>query len=290
MKTVRFIGMALLSIILSVNFIACSDDDKKELIENIENEDENENKDENEDEDGLIKTIHVEQAGTLKDLMTEEEQSQVTNLTLSGYLNGTDIYFISQTLNLTKIDLTDAHIVGGGRSYSFIIGDIGSTIRTTSTSDNVFPAYFIRNTNLREIKLPNSVTTIEEYAFYGCTSLTTIEIPNSVTTIDRWTFAGCTSLTTIEIPNSVTTIEEYAFYGCTSLTSVEIPNSVTTIEKGAFKDCTLKEIHIKGSTPPTVDDDTFSTFAYTTLFVPAGSKDAYMEHRVWGKFSNTIEE
>lgn len=78
MKTVRFIGMALLSIILSVNFIACSDDDKKELIENIENEDENENKDENEDEDGLIKTIHVEQAGTLKDLMTEEEQSQVT--------------------------------------------------------------------------------------------------------------------------------------------------------------------------------------------------------------------
>ena len=140
--------------------------------------------------------------------------------------------------------MTDAHIVGGGRSYSFIIGDIGSTIRTTSTSDNVFPAYFIRTTHLREIKLPNSVTTIEEYAFYGCTSLT----------------------------------------------SVEIPNSVTTIEKGAFKDCTLKEIHIKGSTPPTVDDDTFSTFAYTTLFVPAGSKDAYMEHRVWGKFSNTIEE
>jgi hypothetical protein len=64
-----------------------------------------------------------------------------------------------------------------------------------------------------------------------------VVIPDSVTSIGDYAFENCESLTNIEIPNSVTSIEKYAFWGCTSLTSIEIPNSVTSIGEGVFKRC-----------------------------------------------------
>ena len=55
------------------------------------------------------------------------------------------------------------------------------------------------------------VTSIGDYAFFGCTGLTSVEIPNSVTSIGNWAFDGCTGLTCITIPNSVTNIGINAF-------------------------------------------------------------------------------
>jgi hypothetical protein len=52
--------------------------------------------------------------------------------------------------------------------------------------------------------IPDSVTTIGQWAFYNCTSLTTIVIPDSVTTIGQWAFRNCTSLTTASIPSGAT--------------------------------------------------------------------------------------
>ena len=86
--------------------------------------------------------------------------------------------------------------------------------------------------------IPNDVTSIGNYAFWGCTGLTSVEIPNSVTSIGNSAFAYCTGLTSVTIPNSVTSIGDEAFWGCTGLTSVEIPNSVTSIGNYAFNECT----------------------------------------------------
>ena len=89
--------------------------------------------------------------------------------------------------------------------------------------------------------IPNSITTIEKSAFYGCTGLSgNLTIPNSVTTIGESAFNECSGFTgNLTIPNSVTTIEELAFRGCTGFKGdLTIPNSVTTIGESVFFGCT----------------------------------------------------
>ena len=90
---------------------------------------------------------------------------------------------------------------------------------------------------LTSVTIPNSVTSIGEYAFEGCSGLTSMTIPNSVTSIGNGAFSGCFGLTELTIPNSVTSIGEGTFSGCTSLTSLTIPNSVTSIGSEAFSGC-----------------------------------------------------
>jgi hypothetical protein len=93
--------------------------------------------------------------------------------------------------------------------------------------------------------IPDSVTSIGDYAFRRCTSLTSIIIPGSVQTIGQWAFQGCTSLTSIALSSGLQTIGIAAFRECTSLTSITIPESVTSIGSGAFFDCTkLTEINV----------------------------------------------
>ena len=95
------------------------------------------------------------------------------------------------------------------------------------------------------ITIPDSVITIGNNAFSGCSNLTNIIIPDSVITIGSNAFYGCSSLTNVIIPDGVTSIGRYAFYNCSSLTSVTIPDSVTSIGDSAFNNCdSLTSVHI----------------------------------------------
>ena len=75
-----------------------------------------------------------------------------------------------------------------------------------------------------ELIIPDSVTSIGNSAFDGCTGLTSVVIPNSVTSIGHNAFYGCSGLTSITIPDSVTSIGNGAFWGCTGLTSIIVEN------------------------------------------------------------------
>ena len=136
--------------------------------------------------------------------------------------------------------------------------------------------------------IPNSVTSIEEYAFYGCIGLTSITIPNSVTSIGDAAFSYCYGLTSITIPNSVTSIGDEAFYYCIGLTSITIPNSVTIIGDVAFGDCSgLTSITCLAITPPECNPTAFNSVEQSecTLYVSSKSITAYKNTEVWKNFN-----
>lgn len=118
-----------------------------------------------------------------------------------------------------------------------------------------------------DLVIPDSVSLIEDYAFYGCDGLTSvvinssvisigtsafsncgglknIEMPDSVSSIGSYAFNGCSSLASVIFPDSVSSLGDYAFNGCSGLSSITIPDSVTHIGLGAFSGC----IKLKGIT------------------------------------------
>ena len=157
--------------------------------------------------------------------------------------------------------------------------------------------YSDENTEIKNLVIPNSVTSIGSEAFYGCSGLTSVTIPNSVTSIGFRAFYGCRGLTSVTIPNSVTSIGSDAFLGCSGLTSVTIPNSVTSIGDYAFYNCSgLTEVVSLIEEPFEINERVFVTyiegnyvFTDATLFVPVGTKEKYEATGGWNLFKN-IEE
>jgi hypothetical protein len=123
--------------------------------------------------------------------------------------------------------------------------------------------------------IPNSVTSIGSYSFYGCSGLTSINIPNSVTSIGNGAFLGCSRLASVTIGNSVTTIGHSAFDGCSSLASIDIPNSVTSIGSYSFNGCSgLTSIDIPNSVT-SIGNSAFSYSSGLTSIVVSSGNPTY---------------
>lgn len=89
-------------------------------------------------------------------------------------------------------------------------------------------------TGVVALEIGINVTSIGDYAFYGCYRLTSVMIGNGVTSIGDHAFSDCSGLTSVTIPASVKSIGNSAFVYCYELTSVTIPDSVTSIGDHAF--------------------------------------------------------
>ena len=137
--------------------------------------------------------------------------------------------------------------------------------------------------------IPNSVTSIGNSAFCGCSGLTELTLPSSVTRIGNSAFEGCSGLTELTLPNSVMSIGRSAFGGCSGLTELTLPNSVTSIGYDAFAYCSgLEKITSLAEIPPMCGRGVFDGVNKTNceLIVPEGSVAAYTRAEDWNKFSN----
>ena len=122
------------------------------------------------------------------------------------------------------------------------------------------------NKNLISVVIPNSVTTIDDYAFHN-NNLTSIVIPDSVTAIG-WDAFSDNQLTSVVIPDSVTVIGLGAFRG-NQLTSVVIPDSVTAIGSEAFSNNQLTSIEIPNSVT-TIGSFAFANNKLTSITIGKG--------------------
>jgi hypothetical protein len=218
----------------------------------------------------VFKTIHVETPGTLSSLLTYEDRSTVTNLTLTGNINRNDLNTLqSQMFALTSIDLYSTYLAGdsiGAGSFNQYITSI--VLPASLKRIGVFA--FASCNNLDSLTIPPSVNSIGDYAFASCRSLKSIVIPGSVSSLGNLAFVSCDSLTTVIFLPGLSRIKEYTFAGCTSLKSVTLSNTITSIGKLAFVSCNaLSDITL----PASLDSVSMLTFAscngLTSLTIPA---------------------
>ena len=138
-------------------------------------------------------------------------------------------------------------------------------------------------------QIPDSVTTIEDYAFEACNNLTSITFGDNslLTSIGYWAFNSCKNLTSIILPDELTTIESRAFRWCSSLTSIVIPSKVESIGSFAFENCdSLTEITLLPTVPPPISSNILPTII-TSIYVPNDSVESYKT--AWSRYAIIIK-
>ena len=100
------------------------------------------------------------------------------------------------------------------------------------------PYTFYLGRDIYSITIADTVTSIGEKAFEGCTALVDLQLPDTITSIGYYAFKDCIGLTNMVVPKAVTTIAYGAFEGCTGLNSVVMSEGVTAIYDDTFKGCT----------------------------------------------------
>ena len=136
----------------------------------------------------------------------------------------TNPFYVAFLMLLFATSLWASDTQVGGIWYDFYSSTHTATVTFRGANFNSYSGEYSGQVTIPSVVNYNnesySVTSIGEWAFYGCYGLTSITIPNSVTSIGSNAFRGCTSLTSVTIPNSITSIGDFAFRSCSGITSV----------------------------------------------------------------------
>lgn len=164
--------------------------------------------------------IDCPEAGTLKECIAAagKDYTKVKNLKVTGTIDARDFYMMRDEMTaLQSINLKEVEI----------------------DKDKEIPneAFYQKSTLIRFI-FPENITRIGIRAFMGTNLSGSLTIPNSVTEIDEQAFWECASLSgTLTLPKSLIAIRNHAFRQCAFIGGLNIPQSVKIIEQGAFIGC-----------------------------------------------------
>ena len=211
--------------------------------------------------------VTLTEAGTLSENIPAEKKNTITDLKISGPLNGTDLKYLREMLGvnemwkptegkLVNLDMTDVTLHEGGTYYMAADGSQATTAPVWIYSRNdALPEELFSGTKLETIQLPTSIKGIYS-AFSDAKYLKgDIIVPEGVQFIGEWAFAG-SSIEGILLPNSLhdgpnkyynngAAIGSHAFQDCGRLRDIRFPAGVTLIKGSTFAGCTaLKEFPI----------------------------------------------
>ena len=257
-----------------------------------------------------------------------DKMTSIIKLRVKGSINSYDIIqFRDKMPLLRELDLSEATVVASDKAFyngnctkdknlgGYAFYGLSKLNYVKLPKDLVAIGEFAFNgcSSLRELIIPNSVTTIGSSAFYGCSSLKEIAIPAGVdrccsnvfkncSSLEKvvlpdglevtgdCAFYGCWRLKDIKLPPTVKRIESQAFYNCSSLEEIRIPSSMQSIGDSAFCDCKkLNKVYTYTVEPTTIQENTFSTFATATLYVPSFSFSNYYWDDGWKRFLKLVD-
>ena len=219
------------------------------------------------------KKIHIDQAGTLSNILDSDTARKLTDVVITGELNLNDFLYLRQAAGcldirgkdvvlcdgvLQNLDLSNAKLIDDGNYYY-------DFVRIYKDKDGAW-----------------HYTLLDEEASIGDNGKSF-----------QGLFACLYGLDTVRLPTSLTTIGRFAFYDDSYLFTVEIPESVTEIDSYAFACPNLTNIYCHGATPANIADETvFSAIDKNqcTLYVPEGSVEAYRTAKYWKDFKNIKEK
>ena len=225
----------------------------------------------------------------------------LTSVTLSKNVTAIATMAFSRCYNLTSITIPNSvtTIEDGAFTYNynleeFYIPNIEAWIQFQSLAHLSGEKHLYDNegNELTNVLISDSVTSIGDYAFSGCSSLTSITIPDSVTSIGSYAFQDCSSLTSITIPDSVTNIGSSAFYNCNNLTNITISEGVTDIWRNTFYNCSSLKSLVIPQNVKSIDSTAFDglSLEYVEFLgdAPSMEGDVSTASNTWNKNGSKV--
>ena len=225
-------------------------------------------------ENSQLTTIGEETFFACTSLTSIEIPASVTCIGESAFYCCTSLTAINVDEDNTEYKSIDGNLYSkdGKTLILYLIGKTDTSFKIPNSVTSIGDYAFSRCYNLTSIDIPDSVTSIGACAFDQCTSLTSIVIPDSVTTIGSYLFDGCTSLTSVTFGENsqLTTIGEGAFLSCENLTSIDIPDNVKSIGDSAFVECySLTSVRFgENSRLTSIGDYAFAGCSLTSIVIP----------------------
>ena len=172
----------------------------------------------------------------------------ISNVTISKGTTTIEDFAFFGVEDIKTVNISSSVKIISNSAFAFCKGleNISVDKQNTAFSSNDGSMYTADGTKILQYALgkeeasfniPDTVTSISDYAFAGASDLNEVIIPNSVVSIGNNAFSQCGKISGISIPNSVKTIGDYAFFNCSNLDKISLPNNLVSIGLGAFEGC-----------------------------------------------------
>lgn len=201
--------------------------------------------------------------GQLEGLLADEDIKNESSLKLKGSIDARDLAALEKlSSKVTSLDLKDVKIEGVtlpnrkyfGRTlfsegeipaYTFFKSGVETLVlpaTTTLICEGAFAGSAIQN-----IVIPEGVTSLGDYAFYGCDNLVSVSLPSTLKSIGKGAFGNCTELRTLNLsPTKITEIPQRAFAGSVNLESVILPASAVKVGRESFSHTKISRLNLSG--------------------------------------------